>query len=180
MLSIGRPIENNGRLAVHTNMERGMEIRRATPTDRDLLFDVWLRSVKATHAFVSETDIQAFKPIVRDYLASNDTEFWVLCAADGAVAGFMGMAGPKMESLFLAPEFHRRGGGRRLIEHARVRHGELTVDVNEQNTAAVDFYKACGFLVDGRSELDDTGGPYPLLHMRLTVAVESQGLKGQP
>jgi putative acetyltransferase len=61
----------------------------------------------------------------------------------------MGMAGPKMESLFLGPEFHRRGGGRRLIEHARARHGGLTVDVNEQNTAAVAFYEACGFFVDG-------------------------------
>ena len=152
-----------------------MQIRPATPKDRDVLFDVWLRSVEATHAFVSDADIQAFKPLVRDYLASNETEFWVLCDADGAVAGFMGMAGPEMESLFLAPEFHRRGGGRRLVEHARTLHGELTVDVNEQNTAAVDFYKACGFLVDGRSELDDTGRPYPLLHMRL--AARADGLQ---
>ena len=146
-----------------------MQIRRATPKDRDVLFDVWLRSVEATHAFVSDADIQAFKPLVRDYLASNETEFWVLCDAGGAVAGFMGMAGPEMESLFLAPEFHRRGGGRRLVEHARTLHRELTVDVNEQNTAAVDFYKACGFFVDGRSDLDDTGRPYPLLHMRLAA-----------
>ena len=77
------------------------------------------------------------------------------------------MAGAVMESLFLAPEFHRRGGGRRLVEHARARHSELTVDVNEQNAAAVDFYHACGFVVEGRSEEDGTGRPYPLLHMRL-------------
>ena len=85
----------------------------------------------------------------------------------------MGMGGPNVESLFLAPEFHRRGGGRRLIEHALARHRELTVDVNEQNTAAVDFYKACGFVVEGRSELDGNGRPYPLLHMRLTAPVVS-------
>jgi putative acetyltransferase len=154
-------------LAVQTNVEQGMQIRRATPNDRDTLFDVWLRSVEATHAFVSDADIQAFKPLVRDYLASNETEFWVLCDADGAVAGFMGMAGPTMESLFLAPEFHRRGGGRRLVKHARSLYGELTVDVNEQNTAAVGFYQACGFVVEGRSELDGSGRPYPLLQMRL-------------
>ena len=144
-----------------------MEIRRGTPTDRDVLFDVWLRSVEATHAFVSEADIQSFKPLVRDYLASTDTEFWVLCTADGAVAGFMGLHGPTLESLFLAPEFHRRGGGRRLVEHARTLHGELTVDVNEQNAPARAFYEACGFVLEGRSDLDETGRPYPLLHMRL-------------
>ena len=143
-----------------------MQIRRATSDDRDALFDVWLRSVRATHTFVSEADIQCFMPLVRDYLASSETELWILYGADGDVMGFMGMAGPKMESLFLAPEFLRRGGGRHLVEHARALRGELTVDVNEQNTAAVGFYKACGFIVEGRSELDDTGRPYPLLHLR--------------
>jgi putative acetyltransferase len=145
-----------------------MTIRRATPDDRPILFDIWLRSARATHTFVPETDIQAFMPLVREYLASETTEFWVLCDDDGTVMGFMGMSGPTMESLFLAPEFLRRGGGRRLVDHARAAHSELTVDVNEQNTGGVAFYKACGFVVEGRSELDDTGRPYPLLHMRLT------------
>jgi putative acetyltransferase len=39
--------------------------------------------------------------------------------------------------------------------------------VNEQNPAACRFYQACGFVVIGRSEVDDAGRPYPLLHMRL-------------
>jgi len=60
-----------------------------------------------------------------------------------------------------------------LIDHARSLADKLTVDVNEQNTAAVAFYKACGFVVEGRSELDDTGRPYPLLHMRLEAAPTS-------
>jgi putative acetyltransferase len=154
-------------------MEQEMQIRRATPEDRNVLFDVWLRSVAATHAFVPDADIQAFKPLVRDYLASNGTDFWVLCDVDEAVAGFMGMAGPIVESLFLAPEFHRRGGGRRLVEHARTLHDELTVDVNEQNESAVAFYQACGFVTEGRSELDETGRPYPLLHMRLAAPAVS-------
>jgi putative acetyltransferase len=84
--------------------------------------------------------------------------------------GFMGMFRSKMESLFIAPEFHRRGAGRLLVGHAQAQHGELTVDVNEQNLAARAFYEACGFVVEGRSELDDQGRPYPLLHMRLAAA----------
>jgi putative acetyltransferase len=143
-----------------------MDIRRAIPTDREVLLDVWLRSVRATHTFVSEEDIQSFLPQARDYLASSEPEFWVLCDDSGAIMGFMGMSGSKMESLFLAPEFHRRGAGRRLVRHAQALRDELTVDVNEQNSAARGFYEACGFVVEGRSELDETGRPYPLLHMR--------------
>jgi putative acetyltransferase len=146
-----------------------MDIRRAIPTDREVLMDVWLRSVRATHTFVSEEDIQAMIPQVRDYLASSEHDFWVLCDDAGAITGFMGMSGSKMESLFLAPEFQRRGAGRRLVRHAQALYGELTVDVNEQNLAARGFYEACGFVVEGRSELDDQGRPYPLLRMRLAA-----------
>lgn len=146
-----------------------MNIRRAIPTDRDGLVDIWLRSVRATHTFLSEEDIQSLLPLARDYLTSDEPELWVLCSDSGVVMGFMGMSGSKMESLFLAPEFHGHGGGRRLVRHAQELHGELTTDVNEQNPAARRFYEACGFVVEGRSELDDTGRPFPLLHMRLAA-----------
>ena len=144
-----------------------MLIRRAIPADHDALADVWLRSVRATHEFLSEDDVQSLLPHVRGYLASDEAELWVLCADAGAVVGFMGMAGSKMEALFLAPEFHRRGGGRRLVRHAQELCGELTADVNEQNAAALRFYEACGFVVEGRSETDEAGRPFPLLHLRL-------------
>ena len=143
------------------------EIRRALPADREILLVVWHRSVRATHTFVSPEDIRSFVPRVREYLASSEPEFWVLCDDGGAIRGFMGMSGSKMESLFLSPEFLRRGAGRRLVRHAQSLHGELTVDVNEQNAPARAFYEACGFVLEGRSDVDDAGLPYPLLHMRL-------------
>jgi putative acetyltransferase len=136
-----------------------MEIRRAVPRDCEVLLDVWLRSVRATHTFVSAEDIQSMIPQVRAYLASTEPELWVLSDDSGAIVGFLGMAGSKMESLFLAPEFHRRGAGRQLVRHAQALHGELTADVNDQNTAARAFYEACGFVVEGRSQVDEQGRP---------------------
>jgi predicted RNase H-like HicB family nuclease len=44
-------------------------------------------------------------PEVRDYLASSAPEYWFLCDDSGAIIGFIGMSGSKMESLFLGPEF---------------------------------------------------------------------------
>lgn len=41
---------------------------------------------------------------------------------------------------------------------------ELTV--NEQNPAAAGFYRHMAFAVYRRSELDEQGGPYPILYMR--------------
>src|SRR4051794_18763033 len=90
----------------------------------------------------------------------------MLCSDEGSPMGFLGLSGSKIEALFLAPEYQRRGYGRRFVRHARELKGELTVDVNEQNPAAVRFYEACGFVVEGRSELDSSGRPFPLLPMR--------------
>ena len=144
-----------------------MTIRRATSADREALLDIWLRSAQATHTFVSADDLASMIPEVRNYLESEEVEFWVLCEDAGSIMGFMGMSGARMDALFLAPEHHRRGCGRRLVRHAQALHGELTVDVNEQNAGARAFYAACGFIVEGRSEVDDQGRPYPLLKMRL-------------
>jgi putative acetyltransferase len=142
-------------------------IRPATAADRAGLFDVWLRSVRATHTFLTEQDVEGLVPAVREYLASTATAFWVLGDEGHAAVGFMGMNGPHMESLFLAPEAMGRGHGRAFVEHARRLHGEITVDVNEQNEAARRFYEACGFVVERRSEVDEAGRPFPLLHLRL-------------
>jgi putative acetyltransferase len=152
-----------------------MDIRRASPADREALLELWQRSVRATHTFVAEDDLRAMVPQVRDYLASDRTEFWVACDGAGEVVGFMGMSGGEMESLFIAPEFHRRGAGRRLVRHAQALYGELTAEVNEENAGARAFYEACGFVVKGRSERDRQGRPYPLLHMRLAAPAGGPG-----
>ena len=151
-------------------LQAGMDIRRAVPADAEVLLDVWQRSVRATHAFVSEEDLRSMVPQVREYLATA-AELWVARDDAGAIMGFMGMSGSTMDSLVLAPEFHRRGAGRRLVHHARELHGELRVDVNEQNASARAFYEACGFAVEGRSERDAEGRPYPILHLRLAATV---------
>ena len=144
-----------------------LTIRRATTNDGPLLLDIWLRSVRATHTFLSEADIQSLLPHVKEYLSSEASGLLVLCSRNGVCIGFMGMKGNKMDSLFLAPEYQGCGCGRRLVEHARALHKELTVDVNEQNPAALGFYQKCGFIVEGRSPVDDAGRPFPLVHLRL-------------
>lgn len=146
-----------------------MIVRPADPTESETLLDRWLRSVQATHTFVSADDIESMIPHVRSYLSSGSAAIWVACDESGTAMGFMGLSGSKMDALFLAPEYHGRGFGRLMVRHALSLRPDLTVDVNEQNTAARRFYEACGFVVAGRSELDEQGRPYPLLHLRLAA-----------
>lgn len=133
--------------------------------DLDRLVAVWEASVRATHDFLTESDIQFFKPMVLPGLLSLEH---LLCVRDrqGTLVGFVGVANGKMEALFVHPTWRRRGVGRRLARHAVVELGATTVDVNEQNHQAVGFYRRLGFEVEGRSAVDGTGKPFPLLHLR--------------
>jgi len=136
---------------------------RAEEADR--LLEVWEASVRATHHFLSESDIQFFKPLVVQSLLTLD---YLHCVRvlKGELVGFVGVSEQRVEALFVHPLFHRTGVGRRLSRHAVVELGATRVDVNEQNEGAVAFYRRIGFEVEGRSEVDSLGKPFPLLHMR--------------
>ena len=144
-------------------LQNGVDRVRAEEGDRVL--EIWEASVRATHHFLSESDIQFFKPLVLEELLGLDHLYGVRDCESRLVA-FAGVSGDKMEALFVHPSFHRAGIGRRLARHAVVELGATAVDVNEQNEAAVAFYRRIGFAVEGRSEVDSTGKPFPLLHMR--------------
>jgi putative acetyltransferase len=151
---------------VEINMSRNAVISPVHSEDFPRVVDVWEASVRATHEFVTEDDIQFFKPLVRDGLPHAAQ---LACVRDHGdeVVGFVAVTGAKVEMLFVAPVCIGQGIGRRLLTHAITSFGAQTLDVNEQNPQAVGFYRRMGFEVVGRSELDDFGKPHPLLHMCL-------------
>jgi len=142
------------------------QLRPSGPEDVPALADIWRRSVRATHHFLAEADFREIEAAVATlYLPSAD--LMVATDAQGRLAGFMGMTGSNIDTLFLDPDCRGKGLGRLFVEHAAsMAAGPLTVDVNEQNGQAVGFYRHMGFVETGRSPTDDDGRPYPLLHMR--------------
>jgi len=129
------------------------------------LVEVWEASVRATHHFLREADIERFRTVVRDDLFDALPLFCVR-DRDEVLVAFSGVDGGRLEALFVHPDWRGTGIGRRLVRHA-VELGATSVDVNEQNEQAVGFYRRMGFDVAGRSALDEMGLPYPILHMRL-------------
>jgi len=141
-------------------------VSTANETDRARLFQVWESSVRATHHFLAEEEIQFLLPVVRAELAGM-SPVQCLRAADGGVCAFMFVEEGNIEALFVAPEQSRMGAGRALVEFAVRSLGASRVDVNEQNERAVRFYEHLGFRTISRSDLDPQGRPFPVLHMSL-------------
>lgn len=132
------------------------------------LVDVWERSVRATHTFLSEQELLAIREFVPQALSG--VERLVVALDEGVPLGFMGAEAGRLEMLFLAPEARGRGLGRQLLEEAIARYSVEELTVNAQNPDAVGFYEHLGFRTYKRTELDEEGRPYPLLYMKLCCA----------
>ena len=160
----GRVIDSRNERSV-TDIHLQDDVQEVRSDDAARLLEVWEAAVRATHDFLSESDVQFFKPLILPGLFSLER---LSCVrhVNGHLVGFVGVAGNKMEALFVDPAWHRTGVGRRLARHAVLDLGAELVDVNEQNHGAVAFYRRLGFEVEGRSETDSMGKPFPLLHLR--------------
>jgi putative acetyltransferase len=143
-----------------------LNIRERVPADNAALVEIWHRSVRATHTFLTAQDIENLYPQVRDqYLPAVDV--WVCEDGAGQIAGFIGTHEAQVEMLFVDPAWFGQGAGSKLLDHAKALHANLTVDVNEQNAQAHGFYRHYGFEDVGRSSIDSAGRPFPLIHMAL-------------
>ncbi|MGR0305588.1 GNAT family N-acetyltransferase [Acinetobacter beijerinckii] len=130
------------------------------------LLAVWEDSVRATHDFITEQDIEFFKPIIMEQAFPAVT---LKCVKDdtGQILGFVGVADHKVEMLFIQNAARGQGIGKQLLAYAVEQLDATKVDVNEQNPQAVGFYQHLGFKVESRSPLDGMGKPFPILHMGL-------------
>lgn len=126
---------------------------------------IWEDSVRASHLFLSEAEIQKIKAYVPQAL-TGVSRLLVAERAPGQPVAFMGIEGPRLEMLFLSPAERGAGLGRQLLEYG-IRHYHLQeLTVNEQNPQAVGFYRHMGFETYRRTDCDEQGGPYPLLYMK--------------
>lgn len=140
----------------------------ASPDRTDMLVDalttLWEASVRATHHFLTEYDIQGLTPFVRIGLSS--IKVLVVAYDVQKPIAFMGIEAGKIEMLFVSPDYFGKGIGRQLVELAISQYEVQYVDVNEQNQKATGFYKHLGFEVMERTELDGQGNPFPILKMK--------------
>src|SRR5690606_22587200 len=143
-----------------------LHIRRSIgPAEYPALVAIWRSAVDATHDFLSDAD----RDEIHAKLASDYFPAVLLSVAerDGRPVGFSGVLDGALEMLFVDAAERGTGVGSALLAHAIAEQGVTRVDVNEQNASAAGFYAHRGFEVVGRSETDEAGRPYPLLHLRL-------------
>ncbi len=142
-------------------------IEKAAKKDYQQLITVWESSVRATHHFLSESDIITYRSLILNQYFDQVQLYSV--KENEKISGFIGISGEAIQMLFIHADARGKGLGKKLIDFVKKEHGINTVDVNEQNSQAVGFYEKLGFVTVERSEVDAAGKPYPILSMELKV-----------
>lgn len=141
-------------------------LRPYAAADREAVLAVWEAASRVGHPFLSDADIAGQRSLVAEvYLPRAET----LVAEEeqgGGIVGFIGLLDALVGGLFVSPDRHGTGIGRRLIEHAAALKGALTVEVYAANVGAPEFYRAVGFVEIGRKPQDDEGRPLDLIVMQ--------------
>ena len=115
-----------------------IEAAEITPSLADQLIVVWEKSVKATHLFLSENEVEEIKRYIPQAL--NGIAHLIIAEdKDSRPAAFMGIEEQKLEMLFIAPEERGKGLGRKLIRYGIENYSVNELAVNEQNPLAKGF-----------------------------------------
>ena len=142
------------------------EIQIRTEELINQILEIWEKSVKATHKFLSDEEITGIKNYVP--VAVKNVKHLVIAENEKEKPiAFMGIQDSRLEMLFISPDERNKGLGKQLIKYGIQNFDVKEVTVNEQNPQAVGFYEHIGFETYKRTDYDEEGNPYPLLYMKL-------------
>lgn len=139
-----------------------LKYKKAVPDDYTKVLEVWEKSVKKTHDFLSQKDLEFYKAAIPNYLAAVELLLWY---EDEQLIGFSGTQDEELAMLFLDPEFIGKKFGSKVLSWLLENKNIQKIDVNAQNKNAKAFYLKHGFTIASEDETDGFGKNYPILHL---------------
>lgn len=133
-------------------------IRKWNTNQFDPLLGLWLESTTYAHPFIDVRYWQESLSIVRDtYLPSAETWVW---EDEKRLQGFVSVIDARfVGALFVAPEAIHHGIGRALLNVVKQHYCDLSLEVYQKNSRAVNFYHAQGFRIEDSAWQDETRHP---------------------
>lgn len=136
--------------------------KEATKNNYEAILNIWEKSAKETHHFLSKEDFDFYKEVIPQHLDSVDLLLWY---DEGNLIGFSGISDTELVMLFLDPDFIGKRYGSRILHWMMENKGINQIDVNSQNENAKSFYLKHGFEVSSEDEIDGFGKPYPITYL---------------
>ena len=120
-----------------------VSIRQYRDSDLNELMAAWENANKLAHPFLNKDFVaQVRMDIPALYIPNADT--WV-ADADNHVVGFIALLGNQIGAIFLQPKHQGKKIGKMMMDKAQELHGDLVVEVFENNSVGRKFYSQYGF-----------------------------------
>lgn len=126
-------------------------IRKFRENDIDEVMTLWLNSNKEAHSFVDSNYWEDNYQMVKELIPQADVYVY---EADGNILGFAGVSENYIAGIFVDGNYRSQGIGKKLLDYLKEVYTELTLQVYEKNSRAVDFYKREGFEIEAEG-IDD-------------------------
>jgi len=140
-------------------------IRQYQNSDLKNLMASWESANKLAHPFLKDDFVAQVRiDIPTLYIPNADT--WVV-EVDDKVVGFMALLGNEIGAIFLQPAYHGKRIGKALMDKAQELHGDLEVEVFEENLIGRKFYLSYGFEVVLEKVHEETGNK--ILRLKFSV-----------
>ena len=117
-------------------------IRELQKSDIDQVADIWLDTNLKAHYFISAQYWKNNFKLVKEMLSQAEVYVY---ENDKMIQGFIGLSGEYIEGIFVSVEMQSHGIGRLLLDYIKNRKTKLFLNVYQQNTCAISFYKREGF-----------------------------------
>ena len=118
------------------------------------LLEIWEDSVKATHLFLSNEEIENIKKYIPQAISKVSHLIIIENEIHHPIA-FMGIEDRKLEMLFIKNSERGKGLGKQLLNYGIENYNMNRLAVNEQNPNSKRFYEYMGFKTYKRTELDE-------------------------
>lgn len=132
-------------------------IRKYQPQDEASVLRIWIEASTIAHHFIPRSYWESKACDMRDiYLPQSETYIHT-DTATGEITGFLSLVDNYLAALFVAPSHQGQGGGQALMTHAKRLKSTLELNVYQENTSAVSFYKRQGFYIAHEQTDEATG-----------------------
>lgn len=119
-------------------------IRKFKSSDIDAIMQIWIEENINAHSFISKEYweknydyVKSVLPNAEIYVYTNNNE----------ISGFIGLNSRYIEGIFVKSGSQNKGCGTVLLNKAKHKNTQLTLNVYEKNLKAFNFYKKNGFKI---------------------------------
>ncbi|WP_032121008.1 N-acetyltransferase [Clostridium amazonitimonense] len=131
-------------------------IKQLENFEMEQVMNIWLKTNITAHNFIPEEYwIKNYDAVKDEYMPISTTFVY---KEDGMIKAFISIIENSfIGALFVLEDYQGQGIGKKLLDHCKSLYSNLELGVYEKNTAAVNFYKHCGFIVKKEQLNEDSG-----------------------